>query len=76
MTKSPHLFARCVGNEKLRAYWDGRAKGKPPIPRRRKLGNIIARWLAWFGITKRRIKAITGGCKCRARQRALNKISI
>lgn len=42
--------------------------GKTPQPMRKKLGNRIARWLAWFGITKARWKwargnyRVIGGC--------------
>ena len=38
------------------------------------LGDRIAAWLAWLGITKAKVAEVTGGCGCDARQEALNEL--
>lgn len=52
----------------MRRVYGYKGGGRDRIPARQKLGNKIARWLAWFGITKARWRAargqyrIIGGC--------------
>ena len=45
-----------------------------PVPKPG-LGDHVARWLSWFGITKARVSAIVGSdCECGARQEQANDI--
>jgi hypothetical protein len=48
----------------------------PAYPRHKPgLGDYVARWLSWLGITKARVSAIVGrDCGCGARQEKLNEL--
>jgi hypothetical protein len=45
------------------------------VPLKPGLGDYVARWLSWLGITKERVSALAGGdCGCAKRAEKLNTV--
>ena len=63
--------------ERYRQYWCNQAEVDREsvdkfIPTRG-IGDVIAKGLAAVGITKKRVSAVMGDCRCKERQDALNE---